>query len=712
MAGDLPSPDKLAYTYSQTAAQGGSQSRIDRIYAKDQINRFSKDWEISPSGIPTDHQLISVKISTARMPFVGKGRWTMPLFLITNKNCLEEIQKKGKSLEEALLNNKQSRTEDINPQTLFEQFKTEIIDICRNQARKSTPKIDKDIADSKKTLETLLNDNNLNTEEKKQSSIPMLENINKLEQMRHNRIRDNIAAKNKLEEESAASKQWASTGKAKKPRDTLLELRIPGSDPPKYESRSDKMAEIARNYHNDLQSQDIITPDIRNPIIEEVTNTLSAHLSIPHQNDLKALTSRDEIASVIHKLPNGKAPGINGIPYELWKTLLGKFESTKKDTEEDNNTPDIANILTEVYNDIEKHGVTKGSNFAEGWLCPLYKKNDKREIANYRPITLLNSDYKIFTKALSLKLAKAAPSVIHENQAGFIPGRSITEQIRLTQMIQSFSELDNDGGGAIIALDQEKAYDKIAHDYLWTTLQKLNFPQEFIRTVKSLYDSAETAVIINGEISSKYNVTRGVRQGDPLSCLIFDLAIEPLAEMLRKSELSGFQAPGSTTRVIVTLFADDTTVYLNKKDDFRTLLSILQKWCNAAGAKFNINKTEIIPIGPENYRRELINTRKINPDQDPICPNMSIAEEGTAKRILGAWIGNKTNEEGIWSPTFEKIHECLKRWEKTHPHNRGKKNNHPMDNSKHVPILSSSARYAQNSRGKTQQNRPLIHMGQ
>ncbi|KAF9456038.1 hypothetical protein BDZ94DRAFT_1241828 [Collybia nuda] len=113
--------------------------------------------------------------------------------------------------------------------------------------------------------------------------------------------------------------------------------------------------------------------------------------------------------------------------------------------------------------------------------------------------------------------------------------------------------------------------------------------------------------------------------------------------MLRKSELIGFQAPGSTTRVIVTLFADDTTVYLNKSDDFNTLLGILQKWCSAA-AKFNINKTEIIPIGPENYHRELINTRKLNINQDPIN----------------------------WKP--EKMG-------KDTPYYRGKKNNPPMDNN-------------------------------
>jgi len=110
-------------------------------------------------------------------------------------------------------------------------------------------------------------------------------------------------------------------------------------------------------------------------------------------------------------------------------------------------------------------------------MCPVYKnKGEKTEIANYRPLTMLNADYKIFLKSLANKLAHVAPNVIHENQAGFVPGRSIAEQVRLTEMILHYVK-EQDEDGAIVALDQEKAYDKIAHDYLWKTLENMNFQQ-------------------------------------------------------------------------------------------------------------------------------------------------------------------------------------------------------------------------------------------
>jgi len=113
--------------------------------------------------------------------------------------------------------------------------------------------------------------------------------------------------------------------------------------------------------------------------------------------------------------------------------------------------------------------------------------------------------------------------------------------------------------------------------------------------------NAETSVMINGELSSTYKLTRGVRQGDPLLCLLFNLAIEPLAEMLRRSNLKDYKAPGMADPTIVSLFADNTTVYLTEDDNFEDLTTILDNWCKASGVKFNISKTEIISVETDKY---------------------------------------------------------------------------------------------------------------
>ena len=119
---------------------------------------------------------------------------------------------------------------------------------------------------------------------------------------------------------------------------------------------------------------------------------------------------------------------------------------------------------------------------------------------------------------------------------------------------------------AIIALNPEKAYDKIKHDYLWKTLKAFNLPDTFINTINVLYANAATKVAINGVLSSPFQVQRGIRQGDPLSCPIFDLTIEPLTCMIREDEnIKGFAIPGLEKPIKVNIFADDTSLYLSVK---------------------------------------------------------------------------------------------------------------------------------------------------
>lgn len=417
------------------------------------------------------------------------------------------------------------------------------------------------------------------------------------------------------------------------------------------------MASIAKSFYNDLQQADLRPQDERARAMEEVLEYIEVSLPPDEVEALDKSISQTEIDTTLRQLPCGKAAGLDGLPYEFWKWLATLPPSDNNDAPRNAAAESfcLSECLAQVFNDIQHHGVDPTTGFSEGWICPLYKKKDRREITNYRPITLLNSDYKLFTKILAIRLARAAPLIIHENQAGFLPGRSITDQIRLTQMILHYAEATEENG-AIIALDQEKAYDKVMHDYLWRVLDKFGLPLSFRNTVKSLYESAETIVIVNGEASSSFRVTRGVRQ-----------------EMLRRSPLSGFKSPNTLHRSIVSMFADDTTVYLSATDDVNVLNNILSKWCCASGAKFNIDKTEIIPIGTLSYRLSLAESAKLNPTSTAFPPTVRIARDGQAVRILGAWLGNKVNEPSVWSPILEKLESRLRKWNTRNPSIEGRR---------------------------------------
>lgn len=168
--------------------------------------------------------------------------------------------------------------------------------------------------------------------------------------------------------------------------------------------------------------------------------------------------------NAIKAAKTGSAVGIDGIPYKLRKAIVLHQKITNKNDNKEL-TFDITKTLTVLFNDIQTHGVDQNMDFTLGWMCPIYKKNDRSEIENYRPITLLNTDYKLLTRVLAMQLMKEIPAPVHKNQAGFITGRSIFDQTRLAQAMIDLVEATKQNG-AIIALNQEKAYNKIEHDYL------------------------------------------------------------------------------------------------------------------------------------------------------------------------------------------------------------------------------------------------------
>jgi len=192
--------------------------------------------------------------------------------------------------------------------------------------------------------------------------------------------------------------------------------------------------------------------------------------------------------------------------------------------------------------------------------------------------------------------------------------------------------------------------------------------------VKALYSHAHTHVAINGILSRPFRVSRGVRQGDPLSCPLFDLAIEPLACLIRMNpNIHGLAIPCLPENLKIKMFADNTDLYLNKHNCLDTVQETLDHWCTASGAKFNIEKTEIIPIGSVMHRDNVLLTRKLNQqDQSPLPDQIHIAKDGEAVRILGVWIGNKADNLTPWEPIIDKIRATLKNWSKVRPSIEGK----------------------------------------
>jgi len=399
----VTNPDTKCFSFMQKST--GVQSRIDCIYTTENIIKTAADWTVTTTALNTDHKMVAVKVIDQKAPYFGRGRWTMPLHMLKDKTLIQDIQCLGRELEEKL-DSGQERSAILNPQTHFQHFKKEITDKTRARAKVTMPKINLKIKCLQEECSSLLKEQTVETIETQLAVGILEERIAQLESQRYKKARTATAAHNRLEGETI-SKYWSEVNKAKAPRDAIYALEKPNTMPVKYETKSKNMAELARNYHHNLLLAGLDTPpDERETILSEdlgsvlPEDTLSESGSEAMSNRL----SEQDVCQALKSSKNGTSTGMNGLPYELWKALSDKYDA---DTKADKPTFNIIKVLTRVYNDIEEYGVVSTTDFAEGWMCPLYKKKDKRHIANYRPITILNTDYKIFTKALALKLAKA-----------------------------------------------------------------------------------------------------------------------------------------------------------------------------------------------------------------------------------------------------------------------------------------------------------------
>ncbi|KJA26902.1 hypothetical protein HYPSUDRAFT_132204, partial [Hypholoma sublateritium FD-334 SS-4] len=150
-------PDTLQYTYSQSLRQGAAHSRIDRIYIRRDGLKFSNNWEISTPGIPTDHQLVSAQITDAVLPFIGKGRWVFPSHLINNKKAMRALTSLCRKAETAM-NEIAVRTDELNPQTIFDNLIKDIKDTATLEARLATSNLDKEIRNLETERDIATND--------------------------------------------------------------------------------------------------------------------------------------------------------------------------------------------------------------------------------------------------------------------------------------------------------------------------------------------------------------------------------------------------------------------------------------------------------------------------------------------------------------------------------------------------------------------------
>ncbi|CAB1347001.1 unnamed protein product [Coregonus sp. 'balchen'] len=225
---------------------------------------------------------------------------------------------------------------------------------------------------------------------------------------------------------------------------------------------------------------------------------------------------------------------------------------------------------------------------AEGVLSLLYKKGDATDLGNWRPLTMLCVDYKLLAKVLADRLCTALPYVVHEDQTCGIEGRSIRWNLSLIR--DSIAWVEDRGLPLMVAaLDQAKAFDRVNIYFLFRVLGRLGFGEKYIGWIHALYVGAGCRVNVNGHMGDVFDLASGVRQGCPLSALLFVLYIEPLGAAIRADTgVEGLLIPGSCgLHVKMTQYADDTSLLLCKDSCLTRSLAIIGEFTRASGAVLN-----------------------------------------------------------------------------------------------------------------------------
>lgn len=291
------------------------------------------------------------------------------------------------------------------------------------------------------------------------------------------------------------------------------------------------------------------------------------------KDDLEGLLTSSECKAALDHMKPDKSPGSDGLPAEFYRF----FWETIGD--------DLVEVLNFCFN---KGLLTESMRLAI--LSLIYKKNDVELIKNWRPISLLNVDYKIGSKAFATRLKRILPHILSSDQTCSVPGRSIFENLMLIRDIFDYCEMKN-LPLALVKIDQEKAFDRVNWLFLEKVLRKMNFGPHFIHCIQTMYTDVSCKISNNGHLSRSITLQRGVRQGCPLSPLLYCIVAETLGNLIRKNDkIDGLRIPGFGCEVKISQYADDTTLFLRNGYSVDQALLSVNDYERGSGSKVNYDK--------------------------------------------------------------------------------------------------------------------------
>ena len=280
------------------------------------------------------------------------------------------------------------------------------------------------------------------------------------------------------------------------------------------------------------------------------------------------------------------------------------------------------------------------------------KKPDALTVGDYRPISLIHNIAKIFSKLLANRLAPLLNTLISKSQSAFIQKRCIQDNFlyvhNVVRRLHKQKKL-----ALFLKLDIQKAFDTVNWGYLLEVLQTMGFGPRWREWISILFGSASSRALLNGRQGANIQHRRGVRQGDPLSPMLFILAIDPLQRILDLAARNGILSPIplTTAKLRTSLYADDAAIFINpSREDLLAVKDILHAFGCASGLVTNLEKSSIHPIRCDNI------------DLDHVLQPFQGTRGTFPCRYLGLQLHNRALQRIHVQPLIEKIRNRLDEW--------------------------------------------------
>jgi hypothetical protein len=353
---------------------------------------------------------------------------------------------------------------------------------------------------------------------------------------------------------------------------------------------------------------------------------------LPQLNEYDKLTCEgpltyDECWQAVRKMRNERSPGPDGLPAEFYKLFFPIFGQY------------FVDMINSVYEQLDELPASMRTSY----ITLLCKKPEQRQfLSNWRPISLLNVDYKIISRVLVGRIRKILEHIVNKNQTSAVPGRSVINNMTTIRDVMAFYRETN-RGLYVLTVDQAKAFDRVEHNFLHAVLDKFGFGTQFKAWIKILYKNVNSRVCVNRFLTDQFDVRRSVRQGCSLSPALYVLCIEILALKLKNDVIyKGIRLPDGVTDIKIIVHADDTALFAESATSLRRFFEVYSRFSAISGAAINKEKCVVYKQGyPDNGE----------------CAQLGVKQADSIK-ICGVWFGTSAqekNEDHILTSVREKV---------------------------------------------------------